>query len=225
MAGRGDLEGAEENGDDVARGLRCGARMNVVFLSPHFPPNWFQFVRAAAAMPARQCSASRDAPYDELRPELRERARPSTTASTTSPTTTSWCARWAASSIATAGSTGSTRSTSTGSRPRRVCAPTSTSRASATERHRRHQAQVADEGAFRSGAGLGRGAGPGRRTDGRVRQAFVAEVGYPVVAKPDVGVGAARTYKLDDDVDLERYLRRQAGDRLHRRGVRPRRRS
>jgi hypothetical protein len=32
-------------------------------------------------------------------------------------------------------------------------------------------------------------------------------VGYPVVAKPDVGVGAARTYRLDDDGAVEGYLR------------------
>ena len=33
-------------------------------------------------------------------------------------------------------------------------------------------------------------------------RAFIDEVGYPVIAKPDVGVGAARTYRLDDDDDL-----------------------
>lgn len=38
-------------------------------------------------------------------------------------------------------------------------------------------------------------------------RAFIAEVGYPVVAKPDIGVGAATTYKLENDADVERYLR------------------
>jgi hypothetical protein len=38
-------------------------------------------------------------------------------------------------------------------------------------------------------------------------RAWIAEIGYPVVAKPDVGVGAAQTYKLTDDADVERYLR------------------
>jgi hypothetical protein len=37
-------------------------------------------------------------------------------------------------------------------------------------------------------------------------RAFVAEVGYPVVAKPDVGVGAAATYKLHDDAEAAAYL-------------------
>lgn len=38
-------------------------------------------------------------------------------------------------------------------------------------------------------------------------RAFVDEVGFPVVAKPDIGVGAATTYKLENDADIERYLR------------------
>ncbi len=38
---------------------------------------------------------------------------------------------------------------------------------------------------------------------------FVEEVGYPIIAKPDVGVGAARTYRIENDDDLEAYL----GDR------------
>lgn len=36
--------------------------------------------------------------------------------------------------------------------------------------------------------------------------AFIGEAGYPVVAKPDVGVGAATTYKLTNDEETERYL-------------------
>ena len=38
-------------------------------------------------------------------------------------------------------------------------------------------------------------------------RAFVARVGYPLVAKPDVGVGASRTWKLEKDADLEAFLR------------------
>jgi hypothetical protein len=37
-------------------------------------------------------------------------------------------------------------------------------------------------------------------------RALVEEVGYPVVAKPDVGVGAARTYKIRDARELDAYL-------------------
>jgi hypothetical protein len=36
--------------------------------------------------------------------------------------------------------------------------------------------------------------------------AFIKEVGYPVVAKPDIGVGAAKTYKINNDTELSFYL-------------------
>ena len=39
--------------------------------------------------------------------------------------------------------------------------------------------------------------------------AFIREVGYPVVVKPDNGVGAAHTYKLSSDEELRRFI----GDR------------
>jgi biotin carboxylase len=35
---------------------------------------------------------------------------------------------------------------------------------------------------------------------------FIDEVGYPVVVKPDIGVGAAFTYKLYNDRDLEEFI-------------------
>lgn len=38
---------------------------------------------------------------------------------------------------------------------------------------------------------------------------FVAEVGYPVVAKPDNGVGASHTYKLKNDKELESFFMRK----------------
>jgi hypothetical protein len=37
-------------------------------------------------------------------------------------------------------------------------------------------------------------------------EAFIAEVGYPVIAKPDIGVGASATFKIASDRDLERYF-------------------
>jgi hypothetical protein len=42
--------------------------------------------------------------------------------------------------------------------------------------------------------------------DADAARAFVAEVGYPVVAKPDVGVGAAQTWKLSGPPDLAAFL-------------------
>jgi len=48
-----------------------------------------------------------------------------------------------------------------------------------------------------------------RRGNAPVARHFVDEVGYPIIAKPDVGVGAARTYRIENDDDLEAFL----GDR------------
>ncbi|MBR6029788.1 MAG: carbamoylphosphate synthase large subunit [Clostridia bacterium] len=36
--------------------------------------------------------------------------------------------------------------------------------------------------------------------------AFIAEVGWPVIVKPDNGVGASHTYKLDDENELRAFL-------------------
>ena len=35
---------------------------------------------------------------------------------------------------------------------------------------------------------------------------FIKEVGYPVIAKPDNGVGASHTYKLSDEQELKQFL-------------------
>ncbi len=35
---------------------------------------------------------------------------------------------------------------------------------------------------------------------------FAHEAGYPLVAKPDVGVGAANTFRIENDAELERFI-------------------
>lgn len=42
--------------------------------------------------------------------------------------------------------------------------------------------------------------------------AFIREVGYPVIVKPDNGVGAAHTYKLTDEEELLRFLQEKEAD-------------
>ena len=42
--------------------------------------------------------------------------------------------------------------------------------------------------------------------------AFIKEVGYPVVAKPDNGVGASHTYKLSSDEELRRFCEEREPD-------------
>lgn len=42
--------------------------------------------------------------------------------------------------------------------------------------------------------------------------AFIREVGYPVIVKPDNGVGAAHTYKLTDEEELLQFLQEKEAD-------------
>ena len=42
-------------------------------------------------------------------------------------------------------------------------------------------------------------------TDREAGRAFLREVGYPVIVKPDVGVGAANTWKLSSDAELDAF--------------------
>ena len=42
-------------------------------------------------------------------------------------------------------------------------------------------------------------------TDREAGKAFIQEVGYPVIVKPDVGVGATHTWKLENDADFEAF--------------------
>ena len=42
--------------------------------------------------------------------------------------------------------------------------------------------------------------------------AFIAEVGYPVIVKPDNGVGAVSTYKISDEADLAEFFRIKDGN-------------
>jgi hypothetical protein len=43
------------------------------------------------------------------------------------------------------------------------------------------------------------------RSEAELRE-FIEEVGLPVVAKPDIGVGAAKTYKIKSEEEIVRYL-------------------
>ena len=42
-------------------------------------------------------------------------------------------------------------------------------------------------------------------SDADAGRTFIEEVGYPVIVKPDVGVGATNTWKLENDGDLEAF--------------------
>jgi len=55
-------------------------------------------------------------------------------------------------------------------------------------------------------AGLNPARGRVCRTDQELRD-FLREIGFPVVAKPDIGVGAAKTFRINNERDVENYLR------------------
>ncbi len=42
-------------------------------------------------------------------------------------------------------------------------------------------------------------------SDREAGKAFIDQVGYPVIVKPDVGVGATHTWKLENDADLDAF--------------------
>lgn len=41
---------------------------------------------------------------------------------------------------------------------------------------------------------------------------LIQEIGYPIVAKPDIGVGASGTYKINDKHDLELFFEKKTSD-------------
>lgn len=60
-------------------------------------------------------------------------------------------------------------------------------------------------------AGIAVAAGVRVRNDEEVRS-FAAQVGYPLVAKPDIGVGATATYKIHNQVELDIFLQKKLHD-------------
>jgi hypothetical protein len=176
--------------------------MNVVFLSPHFPPNWYQFVVGLQRAGATVLGIG-DAPFEELRPELRDalteyyrvgdmgnydelvRALGWFThrhgrLDRLDSLNEHWLEIEAA--LRTDFNIDGIRLDSVGPIKRKSLMK---------ERFER--------------AGLMPARGRVCRTAADLRE-FIGEVGFPVIAKPDVGVGAARTYRLNDDVDVEHYL-------------------
>ncbi len=175
--------------------------MNVVFLSPQFPPNWYQFVVALRRAGANVLGIG-DAPYDELRAELRDALTEYYRADLANYDELVRAMGWL---------------THRHGRIDRVD--------SLNEHWLETEAQLrtdfnvegirADSVAVVKRKSLMKerferaGLVPARgricRTGQEVRD-FIAEVSFPVVAKPDIGVGAARTYKLEDEVDVDHYL-------------------
>jgi hypothetical protein len=176
--------------------------MNVVFLSPHFPPNFWHFCRGLREAGATPLGVG-DAPWEALRPELQRALAeyyrvPSlddrdalvralgylTFRHGRLHRLDSLSEHWLPTEAALRDDFNI---------PGLRAAEIDLIRRK-SEMKRRYQA---------AGVPVARGRVCSTRAE---VLALVDEVGWPVVAKPDVGVGAARTYKLRDARDLDRFL-------------------
>jgi hypothetical protein len=176
--------------------------MNVVFLSPHFPPNFWHFCRGLREAGATPLGVG-DAPWEALRPELQRALaeyyrvpslddRDATVRALGYLTfrhgrldrLDSLSEHWLPAEAALRDDFNIP-----GLRAEDVARSRRKS-----EMKRRYQA---------AGVPVARGRVCATRAE---VLALVEEVGWPVVAKPDVGVGAARTYKLRDERDLDAFL-------------------
>ena len=175
--------------------------MNVVFLSPHFPPNWYRFVVALRAVGANTLGIA-DTSWDHLRNELRH----------------------ALNDYYRVDDLGNydqlTRALGwfihRHGRIDRIDSLNEhwleTEAALRTDFNipgidRQRIGPIKRKSLMKNrflGAGLPVARGRVCRSAQTLKK-FIDEVGFPVVAKPDIGVGAARTYKLESSADLERY--------------------
>lgn len=176
--------------------------MNVVLLSPNFPPNYYNFALGLTRA-GIQVFGIGDAPYEALRPELREAL-----------TEYYWVdnlhhyeqlLRGCAYFIARHGRLDRIESHNeywleTDARLRadfnvpglRLAEMQTVKRKSAMKQ--RFRAAGVEVAAGRLVFTL------------EEAQSLVAEVGYPVIAKPDVGVGATATYKIENDAELAHFF-------------------
>jgi D-alanine-D-alanine ligase-like ATP-grasp enzyme len=96
----------------------------------------------------------------------------------------SWSAHWVISYTATESWIASIRITNTGSKPKPVCAPMREVFINAEIKVARGRVVKDLEDA----------------------QKLIKETGYPLVAKPDIGVGAAATYKIHNENELINFF-------------------
>jgi hypothetical protein len=177
--------------------------MNVVFLSPHFPSNWWNFCRGLKQAGANVLGLG-DAPYEWLSPELRgsltEYYRVNDMHSYDE------LVRAIGHFTHRHGRIDRIDSLNEYWLETEAALRTDFNIPGIDRRQIRYIRQKSLMKRRFERAGLPAPRGRVCRTE-RATRAFIGEIGYPVVAKPDAGVGAARTYKLQTDGDLDRYLR------------------
>lgn len=176
--------------------------MNVVFLSPHFPPNFFQFCTRLREVGANVLGIA-DAAYDALRPELRaaltEYYRVDDMHDYDGLVRALGHFTWRYGHIDRLDSLNEYWLETEARLRTEFNIPGIGAHEIDRVKRKSRMKRVFE----RAGLLVPRGRvchnGPEARR-------FVHEVGYPIIAKPDIGVGAARTYRLDTDEDLEAYL-------------------
>ncbi len=176
--------------------------MNVVFLSPHFPPNWWRFVRGLADVGATTLGIA-DENWEDLRPELRDSLddyyRVDDLSNYDQLTRALGYFSHRHGRIA--------RLDSLNEHWLEIEARLRTD-FNIKGLNRNTIAAVKRKTVMKSRfatAGLEPARGKVCKTPAQLHR-WLSEVGLPVVAKPDIGVGAARTYKLESEADVERYL-------------------
>ena len=176
--------------------------MNFVFISPHFPPNWYLFCVRLREAGANVLGIG-DAPYHELRPELQQAL--SEYYRVDDMHSYDQLVRALGYLTHRHGKLDRLDSLNeywleTEARLRTDFNIPGIKNADIARMKRKSLMKRLFE---RSGLRVGRG--KVCRSPRAVRE-FIGLVGYPVVAKPDAGVGAAATYKLENDDDVRRFL-------------------
>src|SRR3954453_295253 len=176
--------------------------MNVVFLSPHFPPNWFRFVVGLRNAGATTLGIA-DAPWDSLRPELRDALHEFYRVDDLGDHDE--LARAIGWLIHRRGLID--RIDSLNEHWLEIEAQLRTD-FNIYGLDDRTIAAVKRKSLMKRrfvAAGIPVARGRVCRTPQALKR-WIGEIGYPVVAKPDVGVGAVRTYKFEGPADVDSFI-------------------
>ena len=181
--------------------------MNVIFLSPHFPPGMYLYVRRLREAGATVLGIA-DAAYDSLRPELREALTEYYRVDDLH--SMDQLVRAVGHFIHRHGKIDRLESLNeywleTDARLRSEFNIPGVRAEGITKIKRKSAMKRVFE---RAGVPVARGRVV-RRGSAPVARTFIEEVGFPIIAKPDIGVGAARTYRIENETDLDAFL----GDR------------
>ncbi len=186
--------------------------MNLVFVSPHFPPNWFRFCVELRRLGVNVLGLA-DAPYERLRPELRDALGEYyrvgdlhdydqvlracghfTHRHGRIDRVESHNEHWL--------------STDARLRTDFNVVGLRTGELAEIQRKSRMKERLRAAGVPVARGGIARTLEDARR--------IAAETGYPLVAKPDVGVGAGGTFRIEDDRGLAAFFATTPSSFTHR---------